>query len=131
MNCAYLLLLFVAAASAAITEHRITVKLSIPKGATVQLASLGYPNIPAAGTTNTWYLTSDEGTHIELTCDDIWVAPSKLCEKGWFKVVANGKTDKFCEMRPGYTAKSENNEMTVQIDLNATTGRARCTAKSV
>nr|AQM58338.1 venom cub domain protein 3 [Pristhesancus plagipennis] len=131
MNSAYLLVLVLGAATAAITEHRITVKLSVPKGASVQLVSLDYPNIPAAGTTNTWYLTSEEGSKIELTCDDIWVAPSKLCERGWFKVVAGGKTDKFCEMRPGYTATSESNEMTVQIDLNNTTGRARCTAKAV
>nr|QHB21497.1 venom CUB domain protein 3 [Platymeris rhadamanthus] len=131
MNSLYLIFLLVAAATAAITEHRITKQLTVPKGTTVELLSPDYPKIPAAGTAMTWYLTGDAGSNILLTCDDIMVGPSKLCRDGWFKVHDGSKAVKYCEKKTELSVKSVSNEMTVQIDLVKTVGRSRCKATGV
>uniref|UniRef100_A0AB38ZER1 Venom CUB domain protein 5 n=1 Tax=Oncocephalus sp. TaxID=2944721 RepID=A0AB38ZER1_9HEMI len=127
----YLIVLLVGVASSSNTEHRITKLITVPKDGTIELLSLDYPNIPAVGTAQTWYLTSEEGTRIQLKCEDIWIAPSKRCLSGWFKINTGRKDERFCGNNSGLVTRSIRNEMMVQIDLNNTTGRSKCTVETI
>ncbi|KAK9509888.1 hypothetical protein O3M35_004780 [Rhynocoris fuscipes] len=121
---AFLLLLVAVSAreTPIIKEEHVQLK----KGDQKAIESPAYPEVPPAGTRLTWYISSEPGTNILLTCEDLRISPSDDCQKGYFLVFDGNREDKFCGSESGLTAKSIKNQMKLEFDVNWSSGLAKC-----
>nr|AQM58437.1 venom s1 protease with cub domain 5 [Pristhesancus plagipennis] len=127
----YLLLALVVLISASEPPIRKAANLKVSKGQEVPIESPGYPNIPPAGTRLTWHIVGDVGTNLLVICDDLRISPSPNCEKGYFMVNDGLHEEKYCGSESGLTARSISNLMTLEFDVNWSSGLAQCVVKGV
>nr|AQM58435.1 venom s1 protease with cub domain 3 [Pristhesancus plagipennis] len=120
------LLLLLVAVSARETPIVKEEQVQLSKGDNKAIESPAYPDIPPAGTKLTWYLSSEPGTTMLLTCEDLRISPSENCKNGYFLVFDGNREDKFCGSESGLTVKSVKNQMKIEFDVNWSSGVAKC-----